>query len=305
MKKTFISFACIAMFSMAALVSEVASAQTLKISTGGPGATYSRMVKELSNVCSTQIPLIEMNSSGSTQNIDRLTGNEVNAAIVQTDVLFYRAQNEDLKDIKTLVSFHPEEIHLVTLTESKEKSGGTLGFGAKTVELNTVGDLAGRVVAAAGGSYVTAQVIRLQTEINFTVLEVANAEEALKAVSMGKASAALLVGGQPLGQVAALDRNFKLMNFPEAVVAKLKNVYSPAKLNYSKINAKGVSTISTNALFVVRNYKSPKFVEGINKLRECIVTNVPEMAETTGLHAAWSKVDLNNQGKWAYYNSGK
>ena len=279
-----------------------AQAQALKVSTGGSGGTYSRMFKELGAACSTQLQLVEVNSSGSTQNIDRLIGNEVNGAFVQTDVLHYRGRTEDLSNVKTLVALHPEGVHVVALATQKEKTGGTMGFGGKLVQLNTINDLNGKVVAAAGGSFITAQVIRLQTEIGFQVAEMKSAEDALAAVANGTAAAAILVGGAPLGQVAGLDRNFKLLSFPEATVAKLKNVYRPAVLNYSKMGAAGIASVSTDALFVTREYKTAKFTAGLSKLRSCINENVGELSETTGMHPAWSKVDVNNKGKWAYYS---
>ena len=284
------------------LFSTVAYAQALKVSTGGPAGTYSKMFKEASNVCSTQIPLAEFNSSGSNQNIDRLIGNEVNGAFVQSDVLFYRSRNEDFSAIKTLITLHPEEVHVVALSVSKHKEGGLVGIGGKTVELNTINDLAGRRLVAAGGAFTTANVIRLQTEIPFQIEEVATVELALAAVADGRAHAALLVGGAPVGQVAALDRAYKLLAFPEATAAKLKNVYRPAKLNYSKMGAAGVQSVSTDSLFVTREYKTTKFVEGLSKLRTCLLTNISELSETTGTHAAWSKVDITNTGKWPYYS---
>jgi TRAP-type uncharacterized transport system substrate-binding protein len=285
-----------------AMVVFAAQAQALKVSTGGSSGNYSRVFKELSSICMNQIQMTEMNSSGSTQNIDRLAGNEVNAAFVQTDVLFYRGRTEDLGNVKTLVALFPEEVHVVSLTQSNIKEGGTLGFGAKSVQLNTVNDLVGRTVVAAGGSYITAQVIRLQTEIAFNVVEAPSAEAALKAVADGTAHAAILVGGTPLGQIANLDKSFKLLSFPEATSAKLKNVYMPSKLNYSKMGAAGVPTVATSTIFVTREYKTAKFIDSLAKLRACINSSLPELQETTGFSPVWQKVDPSNKGKWAYYD---
>jgi len=283
-----------------ALFATVSFSQALKVSTGGSTGTYSRTFKEMSGICSQQLPIAEVNSSGSVQNIDRLTGNEVNGAFVQTDVLFFRSRTEDLSNVKTLLALYPEEVHVIGLAVSGIKEGGTMGFGAKNVQLNSVNDLVGRTVVAAGGSYITAQVIRLQTEIDFKIIEVASADDALKAVSSGTAHAAVLVGGAPLPNVSALDKNFKMLSFPEATVAKLKNVYRPSKLNYSKMGAAGVATVATDALFVTRTYTTPKFVDGLSKLRGCIIGNLAELQETTGMSPAWQKMDPTNKGKWAY-----
>lgn len=275
--------------------------QSIKVATGSSAGTYSRVLKESIEYCKNSVQITESPSSGSMQNIDMILQNSTNAGFVQTDVLFFRSRTEDLSSVKTLVAFHPEQVHIVAKAQSDLKEGGTLGIGAKQVVLNTVNDLAGRTVVAAGGSYITGQVIRLQAEIQYNLLEVGTADEALKKVADGSAQAAILVGGAPLGNVAALDKQFKLLSVPEATMGKLKNVYKPARLNYSKMGAAGVPTVLTDAVLVSREYKSPKMVESLSKLRECILTNATELAETSGNHPAWQHVDVANKGKWPWY----
>ena len=304
-------FSKFAIVAAAFAMSATAMAQTqLKVSTGGNTGTYSRMFKEFQNVCKDQIMQIEMPSKGSIENMDRILGNEVNAAIVQTDVLFYRARNEDLGNIKTLFALHPEEVHVITPAVSPIKAGGVAGIGAKPVQFNTVSDLAGRAVAAWGGSVVTAQVIRLQSEVNFTVTEVADFKAAKAALDKGEVAAVIMVGGQPMADVQSLTNAYKLLPFNEAMIGKLKSVYVPAKLNYSGMGqgGSGVQTIATEALYVTRAYKTPKYVESLAALRGCFKANVNELAETTGTHKKWAAVNADNTGKWSYYelpNVGK
>lgn len=304
-------FSKFAIVAAAFAMSATAMAQTqLKVSTGGNTGTYSRMFKEFQNVCKDQIMQIEMPSKGSIENMDRILGNEVNAAIVQTDVLFYRARNEDLGNIKTLFALHPEEVHVITPAVSPIKAGGVAGIGAKPVQFNTVSDLAGRAVAAWGGSVVTAQVIRLQSEVNFTVTEVADFKAAKAALDKGEVAAVIMVGGQPMADVQSLNNAYKLLPFNEAMIGKLKSVYVPAKLNYSGMGqgGSGVQTIATEALYVTRAYKTPKYVESLAALRGCFKANVNELAETTGTHKKWAAVNADNTGKWSYYelpNVGK
>ncbi len=73
-----------------AALSFAASAQQLQVSTGSPTGTYSSMFKQLSAKCGNTVALIEQNSTGSGENVDRLVGNSVNAAFVQSDVLYLR-----------------------------------------------------------------------------------------------------------------------------------------------------------------------------------------------------------------------
>ena len=276
-------------------------AQQLKVATGSGTGTYSAMLKQAAGLCGSSIALVEMNTSGSMENVNLLTGNQVNAAFVQTDVLFFRARTEDLGAVKTLVALHPEEVHVVAPGIALTKEGGVAGIGAKPIVLNSVKDLANRRVGAAGGSAITAQVIRLQAEIPFTVTEYADNKALLVAIAKGEVEAGVMVGGAPLGAVSELKGDWKLLGFPEDVVAKLKSVYRPARLNYTAIRQTGVQTIATDALFVTREYKTAKFVEALSTFRTCLTTGLDELKETTGMHPKWQAVDAANKGKWPYY----
>ena len=297
-------FSKIAILGAALALSVGAYAQTqLKVSTGSPTGTYSKMFKEFSSVCKDQIMQIEMPSHGSVENMDRLLGNEVNAAFVQTDVLFYRARNEDLSGIKTLFALYPEEVHIITATVSPILEGGTLGIGKKPAQINRLEDLAGRPVAAWGGSIVTAQVIRLQSEVNFTVAEVADFKSAKAALDSGQVAAIIMIGGQPMDDIKALNNAYKFVALSDANVAKLKSVYNPAKLNYSNMGqgGSGVQTVSSQALYVTRAYKTPKYVASLAELRGCFKTNLATMQEELGFHKKWAAVDADDTGKWSYY----
>lgn len=281
-----------------------AQAQQLKVATGSATGTYSKMLKEMNGQCSeTGIVVMEQNTSGSMENVNLLVGNQVNGAFVQTDVLFYRGRTEDLSNVKTLVALHPEEVHVVARAVSGLKEGGKFGFGAKEVVLTNVNDLAGRTVVAWGGSVVTAQVIRLQSELSFNVIEVKDAKEAMAALDSGTAQAVIAVGGAPLGFVSALNANYKLLQFPEATQGKLKGVYRPARLNYNNLGAAGmgVNTVATDAIFVTREYKTEKFTNSLAALRSCVLNKLDELKETTGTHPKWQAVDASNKGKWAWY----
>lgn len=300
-KLNLIAFA--AVLSFAGCAAQPAFAQSLKVATGGATGTYSKMLKEIGATCGSLVTITEQPTSGSIENVNLIVGNQVNAAFVQTDVLHYRAATEDLGGIKTLLALHPEEVHLVTIDGPQKAEGimSKVGLGDKVVALNTVKDLKDRTVGAAGGSFITAQVIRLQSEVNFKTVEFPDNKALLAALAAGKVDAALMVGGSPLGAVAELKGGYKLLTFPDDVTAKLKNVYRPARLNYSNINARGIATVATDALFVTREYKTAKFVDALSKLRGCIIDNLYDFKESTGMHPKWQLVDAGNKGKWPYY----
>lgn len=282
-------------------------AQQLKVATGGAKGTYSALFKEIASRCGTLLPFIEQNTSGSMENMDLLLGNQINGAFVQTDVLFFRARSEDLSGIKTLLALHPEEVHVLALNVTY-KEGGTTVFGktigGNEVVIKNVSDLSNRVVGAAGGSFISAQIIRLQSEIPFTVKQYDDGSKVLAALKSGEIQAGLFVGGSPLGDLKDLGPEFKLLSFGEDTVGKLKGVYRPAKISYTKMgtSSTGVQTIATDALFVTREYKTPKMVEGLALLRSCVLSSLDELKETTGTHPKWQTITVDNKGKWAWYN---
>lgn len=284
-----------------AVVSTATIGQQLKVATGGSAGTYSTMLKQIIGVCGTSIAIVEQNSTGAVENLNLLTGNQVNAAFMQTDVLYFSARTQDLGNIKTLVALHPEEVHLLAPATSMLKEGGMLGVGSKPVVLATIKDLQGRRVGAAGGSLITAQVLRLQGEIGFNVLEYPDNNALIAALGKGEVDTGVFVGGAPLPILAGLKGDWKFLSIPEDVVAKLKSVYRPARLNYSSLKQMGITTVATDALFVTREYKTAKFLEALGALRSCIVKNLDDLKETTGMHPKWQAVDIANQGKWPYY----
>lgn len=281
----------------AALMAAPVQAQTMKVATGSGAGTYSKMFKEIQQVCGSEVAMVEVPSSGSQENINQLVGNQVNAAFVQSDVLYLRARTEELGNVKTLMALHPEQIHFVARADTKV--GGRLGFGGEP--LTNVTQLAELKVGAAGGSSVTAQVIRLQSEIPYSTVIYDSNDAAQKALNDGKVDAVLFVGGAPLGAVEKLNASYRLLSIPAPVIEKLKGVYKPARLNYPKMGAAGVTTVSTDALFVTREYKTERMVSSLSRFRACALGKVEELKETTGTHPAWQYVDAGNRGKWPFY----
>lgn len=277
-----------------------AKAQSLVIATGGPAGTYHAMFKEFDQRCGNG-DLKEVASSGSNDNIDKLVANQVNGAFVQTDVIYFRSKTEDLSKVKTLFSLHSEQVHLIARAEGVQQ-GGFMGIGAKTIHFNTISDLAGRNVGGAGGSILTAKVIKAQSGVNFNVTEFPSNKAALEALQAGQVDGVIIVGGEPMAEVAALPATYRLLPIPAPVQDKLKAVYQPARLSYRNLNAAGVPTVSIKSLFVTREYKSAKFVNALTALRACFAKNIDDLQETTGTSPAWQSVDAKDQGKWAWYD---
>lgn len=279
-----------------------AQAQQLQVATGGAGGTYSTMLKQLVAQCGNTATMAEKNTSGSSENVDLLVGNTVNAAFVQSDVLYLRSRNEDLAGVKTLMTLHPEAVHIVVKANAAIKSGGTLGFGGTSTSISGVEQLAGLKIGAYGGSLVTAQVIRLQSEIPFNVVPFDNEAGLKKALADGSVEAGLFVGGAPLGTVDTLGPDYKVIGMSPATVKKLEAVYKPGRVNYRKMNSTGIPTVTIDALFVTREYKTDRMVASLSALRTCAFAKLDDLKETTGTHPAWQTVEAGNKGKWAWYD---
>ena len=296
MKKTFITAAIL-------LAAIGVQAQQVKVATGSPKGTYHALFANIAEKCGDQMAMVEVPSSGSLENLDKLAGKEVGAAFMQTDALFASAQGRDLGNIKTLIAFNKESVHVVAPVVSGMKtSGNMIGMGKQDINFANAEDLSGYKVAAAGGSVITAQLIKLQGQVNWTIVPVDSADAAIAAAKAGTVQAAILVGGQPLGNVKGLGSDFKLLGFKQATVDLLKTVYVQDKLSYPKLNPSAVNTIATEALLVTRTVNTPDRLAALSNFRSCVVKNVPEWQDADGAHPAWAQVDINNKGKWSYYD---
>lgn len=281
----------------------LASAQPIQVATGGKTGTYATLLKQMNDTCSTSTPLVEINTSGSPEALDKLMNNEVSLAFVQTDVLHLRARTEDLGNIKTLIALHPEAVHIVGNTAKPLKTGGVAGFGGTSTVITEFGQLAGQKVAAAGGSAVTAQVLRLQSEVPFNVVTAETNDAALAMLAAGQVQAVVLVGGAPLGTVTKLAAPFNLIAIAPPTVEKLKGVYRPARLTYRGLNAAGVPTVATDAVLATRDYRTAKMVNTLQGFRSCVFKNLDDLKERTGTHPAWQHISTDNKGKWTWYDA--
>lgn len=283
-----------------ALTCATASAQQLKVSTGTPKGTYATELREMQAVCGQEVAMVDVASTGAVENLERLINNEVNMAFVQSDLLYRRAKVQDLGGVKTLLALHKEQLHFIVRNEVL-KRGGTLGFGATEYRLQSVDQLAGLRLAAGGGAIETAKQFRTDSEVDYKLVETKDSDAALAALVAKQADAALLVGGAPLGNIKGLDSNYVLLAVPPAIADRVKGAYKPARVTYTKMGAQGVPTVAIDALLVTREYKTEKMVGALGRFRQCVLSKIDELKETTGTHPAWQSVDPANRGTWNWY----
>jgi len=283
----------------------------LSISTGTEAGSYHRFMVEAKQACS-NVPIELQPSTGAVMNLERLEANDTSLGFVQTDVLALYSNTRDMSNIKVLLPVFQEQVHIFTRASLGKREGGygIGGFkvGGSEVVLNTAADLANRKVASAGGSFITAQVIRLQSEIPYQLTEVKDANAVIKGVIEGQYDAGILVGAQPLGSFTQLGENLsllKLLPVPPEMAVKLSKVYSAsAPLTYRQMGANGTSiaAVGVGAALVTQNYRAPGMAAKVTALRECIQSVAEEVAATPKKHPAWRDVAKGTAtSKWPLY----
>lgn len=293
---------------VAMLYSASAHAQeAFRVAVGNPAGTYGTMAKDLFSRCdaaATGLNVELVATSGSIENIALLSGNKVNAAFVQSDILFATKESDPGKvsRIKSLFGLHPEELHFVARADVK-KEGGWLGgrIGGTSVTFTKLDDLTGRPLGAVGGSVFSGRVVSQYGRLRLQVVDAGNNDALLKQLLEAKIDSALMVGGQPLTIVEKLDTRYRLLPVPPELQRQLKEVYAPAKLSYSNLNQSGIDSLATQALMVTREYSSPAMLNNLAKLRACFEAKLPDIKDANGTHAKWQEVSLDAPGTWPRY----
>ncbi len=294
----------------AAVFTMPVAAQQFTVGTGSKGNTYSRQFSEIQKVCGKELAMVEWkdekggNSNGAVKNAEMLMGNEINGGWTQADILHMMARTQDLSDIKTLLVLHRESLHYIVKADFAVKQGGTMGFGGTAVPIRELSQIGGMTVAASGGGVWTAKQVRLETEIQHNIQEVADSKTAIQLLSEGKVQVALVVGGAPIDMVKNLGAGYRVLAVPEALQKKLEKVYTPERVSYPSLADGGAaSTVSVQALLVTREYKTPKMISALSSVRSCVLANLDDIRETTGNHASWRMVKAENQSqaKWPLY----
>lgn len=276
------------------------------IAAGSSSGTYKQFLKEIVSVTGDTVSFKEVDSHGSVENLDLLINNRVMAAFMHSDVIYFRAQSTDLSRFKTLLALFKEDVHFLTLTTGKRTTGGTMGFNKTIITVNSVDDLGkpGMKVGAAGGGFITAQVIRLQAQIGYEVVQFPSGSAVLTALNAGEIDAAVFVGAAPLPNLSNLGPEYKLLSMGDTTASRLKAVYSPTSYTYIKMRPEPITSIAADALLVAREYKTPRFVLALKQFRATFNQRLDEIRETPGTSPAWSQVQQWGASKWPMLDLG-
>ena len=305
-----------------ATLTAVASAQPtteLVISSGAEGGTYFRMIEEAKATCGQSVNIVNLPSpGGGTESISRLFSKQVNAALIQGDQIAYTALTDArMKDYYTLFAFHTEDLHFLvprgigvvdsTALGWRDRLAGLISDNQKLVNTppyKYITDLRNEPILASGGSAITVQALQAFAGLPVNLVQKKNWDEVFAALKAGEARVALFVGGQPLGIFKDVDERLDFLQVSAETVNNKKVVdnYGPAVLNYTNMRVAGYQTLSTRALLVTRDYKSPQIRAALKAFRTCLNDNLTLLQEQLGKHPAWNTVRPNEQGFWQWLN---
>jgi len=278
------------------------TAVELKIAAGSSSGTYEELTKEIQQLVGDTVTLTVVPSKNAPDNLDHLVGNQANIAMLTQDVIFYRSQIDDLTHLKTLVALFPEDVNIIAKADPFVISNGAFGLGKKTATIDSVADMARLPVGCAGGGFITANVMKAQGGVDWDIVRFDSGTQVLSALRDGTIAAALFVGAAPLPNIAGLNGDYKLIAINDSVAERLKaSGYKKSSITYTNISPTPVDTISADCLIVTRNYKSPRIIAALLKLRQAIYDHLTDMQEQVGFHKAWQKVDPANKGKWPWF----
>jgi uncharacterized protein len=305
-------FKVVTFFALSALFSISTFAAPNRIVTGSERGTYIQIGRDLSRWVSAPagIPMEAVASKGSADNIQRLRSEPgVRLALVQSDVYQAfldeaQAGNADagnlIKPLKVVMPLYDEEVYFVTRADSP------LNF------IHEIKDKRINVGSIGSGTALSATTLyRLMfggalSEKNTSFLD--NETALLKLATDRSIDVAVVVAGQPAKLFAEMKpearQYIKLLKFSDQAQAVLGTYFAATirAASYPNWLTADVPTLTTKALLVTYDYKTPELQQMLTKFAHSLCRNFATL-KTEG-HAKWQEVSMTLPalGKgWSYY----
>jgi len=284
----------------AALVSTAAMADsgTITFAADSSSGTYNKMLGEIINVCpDINVQVAKDVHGGAPGNLEALVNNKVNAAFMHSDVFLANSMSDPTyAKFKTLVALYPEPIHIIALRDSKTGVSGWKGMLGSKADFNSLGDLAGYKVGAAGGGVYTARILTGQGQGNFEVVEYASGDALVAGLNKGEVAAAIFVGAAPLPILDKVDKSkFKLIPVGENIAGRVSTVYRPVKISgYVGLQTTPVSTLAPLAVIMTRTYNTDEKKQMQAQFRACFNQHLGNLKDDASPN--WQAVEDNDHG---------
>lgn len=274
-------------------IPQLATAQSqqelIGIISGSISGTYARFAAEMATaIDSDALRVLPMLGKGSQQNIrDLLQINGIDIAIVQSDVLDYYKNTQEIPNIQDSIRYisklYNEEVHIVTKDEVgsvKDLEGGLVGVGP-----------------AGSGTEMTALTLLKALGVSVTPVNASN-QEAIDQVKSGALAAAIFVAGKPTPAFEGLTASDGLKFLPIELGKSVQGAYFPATFehaDYPNLVPEGssVDTAAVGAVLAVFNWRqgTPRFQAVSDFCAD--IQSALEILQTGGTyHPKWKEVDF-------------
>lgn len=290
----------IVLFMMLTGISFISKAQ-LTIATGYEKGSYYQMANDMKGISSNPAQIKILTTSGSLSNFNKITrDSSVDIGFMQFDVLVYEELSDVKKkskvtdNVKVVFPLGYEEIHLLTLKESKIKNLGDLK--EKTVAIGS----------KTQGSNYTAKLIKKMVNGEWDESEM-SFDDALTALLDQRIDALFFVGAAPLNKFISPSPAFNKLTLVPLTNKKLSEYYTPTIIKKGTYpwQLKDVETFSVKMVVTVDVSKiSPTDVSRLNQFINDVKSNLSKLQEKG--HPKWKTVDFNfSDVKWRIYEGSK
>jgi len=297
MKTKFIAMLLMLSAAGAAMAQEA----TIKVAADSSSGTYQKMLGEIIQQCNgIDITVAQGVTGGAPGNLDALVNNKAQAAFMHSDVFLANSMADaSYAKFQTLIALYPEPIHVIVLRESKTSKNGTFTFGKAS--FNSLQDVAGYKIGAAGGGVYTARFLQSQGQGGFEVESYNTGSDVIKALDTGEIAAAIFVGAAPLPNLEKLDGNkYKLVPIGEQIASRVATLYRPAKISgYRGLQSGPVATLAPLAVIMTRKYSTPAKVQAQAAFRSCFNKALPALQDEGSPN--WQTVEANDHGTLPWY----
>ena len=292
MKLKAIFLSLIALISMSIVPATANPNVTLTVADDSSSGTFKKMFGDIVSVCSADINLTEVNKGGgAVGNLNALVTNDAQAAFTDSDVYFTQAQADPTyRRFQTLVALYPDPIHILALKSSKSKANLI-----STKQFNSLADMRGFAIGAAGGGVFTARILEGQGEGGFTVNPYNSGDEVIAALNKGEIAGAIFVGAAPLPNLQKLDKTqYKILPIGDSIANKVQGVYRPAAINYPGMTDGPIKTIAPLAVILSRKYNTEDHIAAQRTFRNCFNRNLPRLKDDASPN--WQQVNAGDHG---------
>jgi len=280
------------------------AAESLVMATGAAKKGYSKIFKNINDVCNTTVPLTELNTTGGVDNVGELAAKRAHLGLVQVDVFQSMTTTDDaIARLKAVMLLNSNMLHIVVnsagyQTQTGERCTGREAFGKcitgekvpvmQTTVISKVEQLKGLPVAAVGSAQVLARrYFNTKLSYGLNILDVEKDADAFAKLKSGEVRAVLTMAAYPHGPIEALKASDGLTLLNSDL--QPSGVYKVAKKNYKNLGVYGYQFLTAPNLLVARPVDpNGEIGQKITSLKTCIADNLSKLQEGSEYEPSWS-----------------